>query len=521
VLYICIPVYNEAPTIGVLLWRIRATFQEHAREYELVVYDDGSTDATAEVLEPYTKVLPLTILSGRPRRGYAAAVDALCRHVAAHTRYPRRDAMVLMQGDFTDRPEHIPELVKRFEGGADIVATERSWAPKDPTPARRLLRLAPWLLRPFVRMDGIADVTSGYRLVRISLLRDLLRERGDAPLVTAAGWAANAELLLALAPHARRIESVPVEPRYDVRPRESRLRPAADAFALARFGWGARTLAQRARATPRAVAAPAPSRPADAPRDAVPAPDVAEAPVLALDDAAVGGVAAASRRRKRPRREPRQDDAAAPIAPDAVATGEDRPPREPGRRKRRPTPTPPSEADVGAPPIDAAPSALTTGDEPAESRRRRRARRAEPRPADEPSPADATEAPEPLDGGVEAVEGEAAPRKSRRSRRSRKRRDAARPGEANAAAGGEEAGPERSAEAGEPAGFEAAPDGSDGAPAEGTSAEGAPRTGRRSRRGRRRGGRSGPASAEPGADAAPSDGGRDAAPIESAHHDGS
>ena len=59
-LYICIPAYNEAPTIGVLLWRIRSVFQEYAREYELVVYDDGSTDATAEVLEPYTRVLPLT-----------------------------------------------------------------------------------------------------------------------------------------------------------------------------------------------------------------------------------------------------------------------------------------------------------------------------------------------------------------------------------------------------------------------------------------------------------------------------
>jgi len=240
VLYICIPAHDEAPTIGVLLWRIRKVFQDYSREYEIVVYDDGSTDDTAATLAPYDKVLPLTVLRGLERRGYAAAVEALCRHVAAGTRYPRRDAMVLMQGDFTDQPEHLPELVKRFEGGADIVVAERPLGAAVPQPVRRLRRVAPWVLRPFVSVPGVRDPFSSFRLVRLSVVRDLVRERGDRPLLESDGWAANVELLVRAAPFARRVETVTLESRYDVRPRETRVRPWADAMSLLRYGRGAR-----------------------------------------------------------------------------------------------------------------------------------------------------------------------------------------------------------------------------------------------------------------------------------------
>ena len=240
-LYICIPAYNEAPTVGLLLWRIRKVFEEYAREYEILVLDDGSTDATAETLRPYTEVIPLSVLGGPERVGYGRALDALCRAVSARTRYARRDAMIVMQADFTDQPEHLPELAKRFEGGADVVVAEQALPAAAPKPVRRLRRLAPWVLKPFVSVPGVADPFGSLRLYRISVVRDLLKLVGEAPLVERAGWAANVELLLRAAPLARRIETVALEARYDLRPRESRVRPWADAMNLYRFGWAARS----------------------------------------------------------------------------------------------------------------------------------------------------------------------------------------------------------------------------------------------------------------------------------------
>ncbi len=245
-IYICVPTFDEAPTVGVLLWRIRKVFQEYAREYEILVYDDASTDATREVLEPYTKAMPLTVIGGTSRVGYARAVDALLREASRRTKYPRRDAVILMQADFTDQPEGIPELVKRFEGGADVVVAERMVPDGAPESIRKMHQLAGWLprvwpIRKAVTVPGVKDPFGSFRLMRITVVRDLLKVAGDLPATQAdATWQANLEYLQAAAAQARRVENVPLPLRFDVRQRDSRRDPWPDAWALLRAGWAAR-----------------------------------------------------------------------------------------------------------------------------------------------------------------------------------------------------------------------------------------------------------------------------------------
>jgi glycosyltransferase involved in cell wall biosynthesis len=226
VIYFCIPAYNEAATIGVLLWRIRRVMDEFPRDYEILVLDDASTDHTLDVLAPYARVLPLTVIRQTERCGYAAATERLIREAVSRSTHPRRDIVVTLQADFTEAPEDIPGLVKRIEGGADIVeATIVSEGRDVPRSLRLARRGIPLLLRSAPFPDGVRDPVSGFRAYRMAVLKRTLAERNGTPLLTSEGWAANVQLLSAVAPHCRRAEGLEVERHYEMRQRPSRFQP--------------------------------------------------------------------------------------------------------------------------------------------------------------------------------------------------------------------------------------------------------------------------------------------------------
>lgn len=236
-IYIGIPVHNERHTIGPLLWRIREILYGERREFHVIVCDDASDDGTAEALSRYPRVLPLTLLRAETRSGYAVCLERLVREAVRRSGYPKRDALVTMQGDFSDPPECISEMMRRFEGGADVVTLT---PPETPPRPKRYTRLGGRLLGPRVATAGIeADPYGTMRLYRLfTLERAIEHLEVEAPLLRHRGWAANAELLLKVWPYVRRIEEVDAEaeapePR---RYRESRFQPLAQVGALFRAG---------------------------------------------------------------------------------------------------------------------------------------------------------------------------------------------------------------------------------------------------------------------------------------------
>src|SRR6266849_1488333 len=224
-IYVCVPVHNEASTVGLVLWKVRQVFTAFEREYQIIACDDASTDGTADVLTSYARVLPLTVIQHRSRQGYAKSLEELLRLALQRTDRPKRDCAITLHADFVHAPEAMEEMVKRLESGADLVVAEqyreqgtRSW------PERWARQWAPRLLRVG---GGVKDSISGFLALRLIVLRQATRgnDGGDARLLTSDGWAANAELLARLGTHARRIEVVSSAARYDLMQRPSRSSP--------------------------------------------------------------------------------------------------------------------------------------------------------------------------------------------------------------------------------------------------------------------------------------------------------
>lgn len=234
-IYICIPSYNEAQTVGLLLWKIRQVFAEFPREYQLLVGDDASTDSTREVLEPYQKVLPLEIVRNRTREGTTRTVERLVKLALERSDRPKRDAVVVLHADFTHSAAALPEMVKKLESGADLVVAEGETGGGEPRGYRWFRRWGPHLLPRAARAPGVRDGLSGFIAARLIAVRSALRASGDL-LLRLEGWAGRAELIAKLARQARRVDVLTAPERVDLRERPTRLDPWAEAKAI----WRAR-----------------------------------------------------------------------------------------------------------------------------------------------------------------------------------------------------------------------------------------------------------------------------------------
>lgn len=120
-LSVAIPVHNEETVLPELLFRTRSALNQlSGGPHEIVFVDDGSTDRTRVILETAAQHDGRIIVISLSRNfGHQAAITAALAHVTG-------DATVIMDGDLQDTPEAIPEFVKLYAEGYDIVYARRT-----------------------------------------------------------------------------------------------------------------------------------------------------------------------------------------------------------------------------------------------------------------------------------------------------------------------------------------------------------------------------------------------------------
>ena len=189
---VIIPAYNEEAAIGKVVGLVPA----HSVD-EVIVVDNGSTDATAEI----ARRAGARVVS-EPLRGYGAACHAglmACGRV---------DVVAFLDGDASDNPAQLPLLLAPIaQGQADFVLGSRLAGALDPNAmpghARLGNRFVAQLMRRFYRLC-ITDIGS-FKAIRKELLLSLGMEQMSY------GW--PVEMLVKSAKRSARIIEVPISYR--------------------------------------------------------------------------------------------------------------------------------------------------------------------------------------------------------------------------------------------------------------------------------------------------------------------
>src|ERR1700723_1963632 len=111
---VVVPIYNEEELVVRFHEAVAGALQCAVDEWEIVYVNDGSTDSSLELLKGIQAVDSHAVIVELSRNwGHMGAISA-----GLHT--ARGRAVILMDGDFQDPPEVLPQLIDAWRDGAEI-----------------------------------------------------------------------------------------------------------------------------------------------------------------------------------------------------------------------------------------------------------------------------------------------------------------------------------------------------------------------------------------------------------------
>jgi glycosyltransferase involved in cell wall biosynthesis len=190
-----VPAYNEGEMVG----RVVREIDRHAPDFDVVVVDDGSTDATAAEAEAEGAV----VLRHPYNLGIGGAMQSGYKYALRHG----YDVAIQVDGDGQHKPEYIPEMLDALRTRSDeadmVYGSRFRGNPGYKVPlGRRAGNLIFSIVLRVITRKRITDPTSGFRMTNRRGIELFARDYPhDYPEV---------EALLMLHAHHLRIHEIPV-----------------------------------------------------------------------------------------------------------------------------------------------------------------------------------------------------------------------------------------------------------------------------------------------------------------------
>jgi glycosyltransferase involved in cell wall biosynthesis len=156
------PAFNDEKTIGTMVAEALMVLPTLTDNYEVIVINDGSTDATGDVIEEMARVSPhVRLISHQGNRGYGAALRSGFSHAS-------KDLIFYTDGDGQYDVRELMVLFTQMTAACDVV---NGYKLERADSRRRIFLGAMYnrLARLFFRLP-IRDVDCDFRLIRRSAL---------------------------------------------------------------------------------------------------------------------------------------------------------------------------------------------------------------------------------------------------------------------------------------------------------------------------------------------------------------
>lgn len=175
---IVVPVYNEQDSLKALYERTCAVMNLiEAYEYEIVFFDDGSTDASKAVIEELcAKDAHCKAVFFEHNYGYNSAIFYAVQQA-------KGDCAVLLHADLQNPPELIPDFIREWEAGHDVVFGVKNKSKEDKV--IYFLRTLAYLLFNLVFGMHLIPHATDFELIDRGLIRALAEIQCAEPFLRA------------------------------------------------------------------------------------------------------------------------------------------------------------------------------------------------------------------------------------------------------------------------------------------------------------------------------------------------
>ncbi len=213
---IVIPAYNEAGRIPATLQSVVGCIRQHGWSAEVVVVDDGSTDATVEVVRAFAADAPeVRLLQNPGNRGKGYSVRSGILQALG-------EVVMFTDADLSAPMEEAERLFAAIAAGADIAIGSR-WLEKD-----RQTHRQPFYRQFFGRcFNGVTRLVMGLKFADTQCgFKAFTRAAAQTvfQLQTIERWGFDPEILFIALKRGYRVVEVPVSWAHDERTRMSYLK---------------------------------------------------------------------------------------------------------------------------------------------------------------------------------------------------------------------------------------------------------------------------------------------------------